>query len=258
MDFLRDSIWTFIGVLIALIALILTVIQWMQRNRKQIAYEVISNTLVIPELEQINPHTKGILHVLFNGQPVKGARLVDLRIWNAGNVPITPADYVKPITFNFGDKAEILNVGIIETSKSISKPNAEDALIIAGNKVLLKSILLNRHASIRLKVLLLGFDGKITTDDTGIVGVEQLVEAHTAERSSKRLRIALMATTFTVFIFLTLSLLLGWTQLRFIQSNAILTLSMSFSMIALTLVLVLVILGMWLQNRIVFNSSSIE
>src|SRR5437588_12444636 len=129
MDILRDSIWTFISVLIAVIALVIPLLlQWIQHNRKEIAYEVISNTLVIPELEETGPHTKGILHVLFNGDPVTGARLVVLRLLNAGNVPIIPADFIKPITFDFGSKAEVLNVGIVATPKGVSKANAEAAL----------------------------------------------------------------------------------------------------------------------------------
>ena len=259
MDILRDSIWTFVSVVIAFAALILTmVIPWMQRNRKEIAYEVISNSLVIPELEEVGPHTKGILHVLFNGKPVKGARLVILKVWNAGNVPITPSDYVTPITFNFGEKAEILNVGILGTSKGVSKSKAEEVLDIDSNKVVLKPILINRHTSIILKVLLLGFDGNINTDDTSIVGVEQMSEANTTERTSRRLRAALMVTTISVFLLLVLSLILGSTQFRYVQSNMMLSMSMSFSIIALALVIMLIILGMWLQNRVVFTSSSIE
>jgi hypothetical protein len=248
-----------ISVIIAFSALIVTiVIAWIQRRRKEIAYEVISNTLVIPELEEVSPHTTGILHVLFNGKPVKGARLVILKVWNTGNEPIDILDYAEPITFNFGEKAEVLNVAILETSKGLAKSNAEKALDISSNKVILKPILLNHHASITLKVLLLGFDGKINTDETSIKGVQYMLEVNTAERSSQRLKIAVMATTFLVLILLALSLILSFTQFRFVQSNTMLSMSMNFSIVALALVIILIILWMWLQNRVVFTSSSIE
>src|SRR2546425_10907232 len=106
MDILRDPVWQFIAVIIALIAIIVTLTQ---RYRKEIVYDIISDTPILSIKEEVKNRVK----VLFDDKPMTNARLIILRIWNSGNVPIIPSDYIEPITLNFGADAEILDADIL-------------------------------------------------------------------------------------------------------------------------------------------------
>src|SRR5438445_4223381 len=106
MDFLRDPLWQFIGVIVALIAIFLTIAQ---RSRKEIVYEVVSDTPIL----SVRGEIKDQIQVLYKGKPLADARLIILRVWNLGNTPISLNDYVEPINFDFGQKAEILDADIL-------------------------------------------------------------------------------------------------------------------------------------------------
>ncbi|MGZ6356482.1 MAG: hypothetical protein ACXWOX_18060, partial [Ktedonobacteraceae bacterium] len=60
---------------------------------------------------------KDRVQLLFDKKPIENARLVLLKIWNSGNVPIQIDDYDKnnPIMFDFGEHAEILDADVLET-----------------------------------------------------------------------------------------------------------------------------------------------
>src|SRR5437588_43714 len=71
--------------------------------RKEITWKIISDTLVSPAHDRVR--------ILYNGETIDDARLVILRIWNIGNVPVLPQDYENnnPIEFDFGEKAKVLD-----------------------------------------------------------------------------------------------------------------------------------------------------
>jgi hypothetical protein len=147
MDFLRDPIVDLIiGVVVTIV--VAFVVYVMQRNRKEMAYDVISNTLVL----SIDHEVRGKIQVLYEGKPVDDARLVVLRIWNSGKVPISSNDFERPVTFDFGKDAEVLDATIFETKPS----NLTDEAVLEKdiNKVILRPLLLNRDDSIKFKVLL--------------------------------------------------------------------------------------------------------
>jgi len=92
MDFLRDPIWTFISVIVAFIAIVVTVLIYLrQRNRKELTWGIISNTLVLP-VPDVGVHAKSKLQVLFEGRAVDDLRLIVLGIGNSGDAPIEIKD----------------------------------------------------------------------------------------------------------------------------------------------------------------------
>lgn len=105
MDFLRDPVWQFIGVIIALIALYFTIaIPIQQRNRKELIYEIISNT----SLSSFKLSNKVKMSILFAGRHLKDVNLIYLKLWNNGNIEIEPSDYIDPIIFDFGHDVKVL------------------------------------------------------------------------------------------------------------------------------------------------------
>lgn len=147
--------------IISVAALCVAVLAYLkQRNRKEITYEVISDTSVLSVKKEVKDKVK----ILFDGKDVSNSRLVILRIWNSGTVPIMDADFKEnqPITFDFGEKAEILYAEIIETIPNSIKDNVTLKQDI--EKLILEPSLLNVKESVKLKILLTKFDGKVNAD----------------------------------------------------------------------------------------------
>ncbi len=133
--------------------------------RKEITWKIISDTLVSPAHDRVR--------VLYNDETIDDARLVILRIWNIGNVPVLPQDYENnnPIEFDFGEKAKVLDTEILRTTPPDIKDNVpfrqED------EKILLGPLLLNSLDSITFKVLLTNFSGEVRVN-ARIAGVKQI------------------------------------------------------------------------------------
>lgn len=167
MNILRDPIWQFIGVIIAILFPLLLYV--VQRNRKEVAYEIVSNTPIL----SLRTEVKGKVQVLLDNKPVNEARLVILRIWNSGNQPIRTEDYDQknPIKFNFGSGTEVLDADILETIPSDLK--SRSILRLNSESIEIEPLLLNRKDSIKIKLLISRFNGDISIDGR-IVGVKQI------------------------------------------------------------------------------------
>ena len=151
LDILRDSIWQFIGAILALIAIILILVQ---RKRKALSYKIISNTPLVKIKEDI----KGRLQVLFDEKPVESIYLIIIKFINSGNLPIKSADYESPVNLNFNEDVQLLTAEVIDTNPKTLEASAK----IEGTKVLLKPTLLNENDSITIKVLVNQFDGNFS------------------------------------------------------------------------------------------------
>jgi hypothetical protein len=112
---LQDAGW--IGVIVAVIIGIATIVAtvavtvWAVRkqgNRKEIAYEVRTDTPIV----SINEEVKDRIKIEFDGQPVEAMSLLNLKVWNAGDVSVKTDDYVDPLTFTFAGR-KVLDVSIL-------------------------------------------------------------------------------------------------------------------------------------------------
>ena len=113
LELLRDSVWQFIGALLALIAIAVSLVVFHKQNqRKRVSYEVLAD---IPVLTIKEENALG-LQISFRGEAVEKPGLFFLRIHNSGNTPITSADYEHPIQVAFGDGAKILAAEIVDSS----------------------------------------------------------------------------------------------------------------------------------------------
>lgn len=164
LDILRDSIWQFIGAILALIAIILILVQ---RKRKALSYKIISNTPLVKIKEDI----KGRLQVLFDEKPVENIYLIIFKFINSGNLPIKSADYESPVNLNFNEDVQLLTAEVIDTNPKTLEASAK----IEGTKVLLKPTLLNENDSITIKVLVNQFDGNFSVGGR-IIGVKEIRE----------------------------------------------------------------------------------
>jgi hypothetical protein len=183
MDFLRDPLWQFIGVIVAIIATGVSILLYLKsRNIKRLAYEVISNTPII----SIKDEVKGDVQVLFKGKPIKDARLVVLRLWNNGNASISSSDYEDPIEFDFGGTAEILDASILGTVPEGLKDKI--SLQVNVGSISLSNHLLNKSDSINLKVLLTNYteELKVRGHINGVKQIDKLISSRERDKMIDR------------------------------------------------------------------------
>ena len=168
-EILRDPIWQFIAVIIALMTIPVSIIlYWKQRRRKALSYEIVSVTPLLSIKEEI----KGKMRILFENKPVQQVYLILVKITNSGNLPISPSDYERAISLSFGEKGKILTAEVVETAPSSLQTSAR----IEGEKVVLDSNLLNQGDLVKLKILMSEFDGQISVDGC-IAGVKDIRES---------------------------------------------------------------------------------
>lgn len=170
MQYLTNPAWlaVFVGILAVFVPTIISIwFYFKQRSRKEISYQIISDI----SLFNINEDFKDKLQILVDGKPLSDIHAVLLRIWNSGNVPIPPHDYIDPITFILGDKTEVLSLAVRSTEPSHITNKV--SLRQETGKIILEPILLNKKYSIDIVLMLNNFVGKIEAKAL-IIGLNDL------------------------------------------------------------------------------------
>lgn len=166
MDILIDPL-EFIGVILAAATIIISIILYMrQRQKKGISYTIVSCVPLLSVGEEIS----GKLQILFDGKPVQQVHLVEADIVNSGNVPIKATEFERPISFSFGEEAQVFSAEVTESTPESLRATAS----IEGKRVLLEPTLLNAGDSVSLKMLISKF-AKVDVDGR-IVGVKRIGE----------------------------------------------------------------------------------
>jgi uncharacterized integral membrane protein len=199
LEFLRDSIWQFIGALVGLLAIVLTIVLYQrQRQQKAFTYEVVANTRLLTVSKEIRRRVK----ILLDDKPVEDVRYVLLRFTNSGNVPIVPTDFVETLQVKFGGSAELLSYEITETSPTelrieLTQPGPQ--------AIELKPLLLNAGDSFSVKLLLGQFTESMQI--TGrIVGVKRIASRNVENfQRGEVLRRGCLFTLTMMFILLILT-----------------------------------------------------
>lgn len=171
-DLWRDPIWQSLGVIVAIIFGIVTLLLglitiWISRRRKALTYKILSLTPLATIYDDIG----GRVQITLDGKPVADVQLALVKVTNSGNTPIESTDYERPIRFDLSKAAQILSAGITETSSKSLKPSIEHD----HTSVVIKPILLNNGDSITLKILAANFNGSILVDGR-ISGVAEIKE----------------------------------------------------------------------------------
>ena len=105
-ELLRDPLWQFVGAIFGLVAIgIAILIFWLQRTRKSLGYEVISNTSLLTIKEEL----EGKLQILYEKESVNNVQLIVIKLINTGNLPIASNDYELPLRL-------IFNIGLSQIS----------------------------------------------------------------------------------------------------------------------------------------------
>ena len=86
LDFWRDSAWQSIGVIVAVLAIIISL---KQSQKKQLSYEIISNENIVRITDD---SIEDELQILYKGELVKDLYLITIEFYNSGNTEIRPED----------------------------------------------------------------------------------------------------------------------------------------------------------------------
>lgn len=171
LNFFRDPIWQFVGVLIAVGGIFFS---WYTtfRPRKRMAYQVLAQTPLV----SVEPDVKDKFQFIYDGQPVIEPYLLLVKITNNGNVPITNSDFVNPISIVFDGQTKIIKAEIIESAPQNLHPTLLIPPAISDKKtrVVLEPTLWNHDDYIVVKLILSGFYNREIKVDTRIIGVQEI------------------------------------------------------------------------------------
>lgn len=113
LNILRDQIWQFIGAFLALIALCVTVyLFFFGQQTKLLQVVILANTSLVEVEQSIAQNIK----ISYKGEDISNLSLVQIKLENTGNKPITEADYVRPVKFSFPSQSRIIEASITESN----------------------------------------------------------------------------------------------------------------------------------------------
>jgi len=163
---LRDPVWQFVGALLAVAAMGLSVwIYFAQRTSKRLLVERIVR---IP-LVTMGPNAVPGLTVSLNGRPINQATVLVVRIENIGNAAIPATDYESPIALIFDGTSEVLDASLSDASPD-SLPVTFDR---SGSVLRLAPLLLNPGDVFTFRALLAASDVRYSVS-ARIAGVKRV------------------------------------------------------------------------------------
>lgn len=155
-EFFRDSLWTFVGALLALLAILVSIgVYYAQKQRKRITVETLAR---VPLIAIGKEGIEG-LAITFNGQPLERATVVLIRVTNTGNMPILSADFEAPLSFEFSADSKILSATVV----SSEPPRIPITVTISGETATLSPHLLNPNDNLTCRILLPASESKFVS-----------------------------------------------------------------------------------------------
>jgi hypothetical protein len=174
---LSSSVWTALATLLAALAIGVSIVLY----RKQRARKTLSFEMEITELVSVHSEARDQIKIFYGEEQVVNACLLQLQLENVGNVPITEADFEKPLGIALTQDGSPLTAEI----SASDPPGLEPAVGIADHAVQVDPHLLNPRDRITLKVIARNFTGFQL--QYRIVGISRLIDAkEQAERAATR------------------------------------------------------------------------
>ncbi len=253
MEFLSNPIWQLvINVSVAILAVIVAIAIYRKQTRKEFAFEVITDTPIL----SIRKEVKGKVQVSLGNAPVDNARLVILKLWNLGNISISPNDYIEPLKLSFGDDAVILDADVLETIPSEHLDTVKASLKQDRGSIKLEPLLLNRGDSITLKVLVT--QPQITKEikvNARIIGISKILHFDKASNPRRSIARTAIYCSYLVYLASVIYFLFSRYESSFINKLIII---LTIVLLAVTYILVIIlILSMYsiFSNRLGFRTS---
>jgi len=166
MEFVRDQIWEFVGVVVAVVAILITVIIFLIERRKR---AFMCQVFSAGSLLSVDDAIREDVQILLEGKPIHDLHSFIVTFVNTGNVPILPKDFVETVRVNFGEDAEVLGAEVLATD-----PNSVSARVWpVRSDLILAPTLLNGGDTVIAMVLVSGYGGD-TKVNGRIVGIREI------------------------------------------------------------------------------------
>jgi len=156
------------------IGICVTVYLFLLQRRKELTYDVLWRQ----QLVEMKGKTRHRIDLRFDGNPARDASFVVVRLTNTGHVNIMPGDYQVRLSLCCGSAATILMAEVAETEPlGLNEESTTGPIIerVEKDKVILRPIMLNRHDSVTLQLLVNQPDEKIVLSGH-IQGIRRLEE----------------------------------------------------------------------------------
>ena len=166
-----------IEILLGLLAVIAAItvpliIYFLQKSKKRLAYEVVSNT----QLVGVKSEVQNKIKIYYENKLVADVHLLLIRIINNGNQSISIGDFAKRIDINLGNNLNILTCEILRQYPD----NLDVNVIKMINSIEIEPLLLNPKDNFTIKILLSDYkeDFEVSARIEGIGKIEVYKGAH--------------------------------------------------------------------------------
>lgn len=157
--------WQFLGVIVGILGVVVTVIIfYLQKNRKRLAYQVLTETPLLSVGDEI----KGRVKITYDNKDIQNVHLVVIKIENIGNVDIAATDFARPMAVTFPN-SEVLSTEVSETFPKTLNP----ILHIGRSGVSIEPVLLNKKDYLTIKFVFSHYENKIDVN-AHILGVKEV------------------------------------------------------------------------------------
>jgi hypothetical protein len=187
---LLDPAW--IGTLASIIAILLTTIFYFKtKQKKSLSYEILSEHPLV----SIHDEIKERLQILIDGVQTENVHLILLKLTNDGTVPISAADFERPISLKFSGDSSILSAEPINASPSNLTPGTS----VDKSIVSIKPVLMNPGDSFTMKLLLSQYKGSFNVD-ARILGIRELRITRKQDRTRRAISVGIASAVVSVFL----------------------------------------------------------
>ena len=165
------SLELLIGVLAVIAAITVPlIIYFLQKSKKRLAYEVISDT----QLVGIKSEVQNKIKIYYEDKLVENVHLISIKIINNGNQPISISDFAELINIRLGNNTNILTCEVLEQN-----PKDLDVCVVKiQDSIEIQPLLLNPNDSFTLNILLSNYkrDLEVSARIEGVNKIEYYVE----------------------------------------------------------------------------------
>ncbi len=129
------------------------IIYFLQKSKKRLAYEVISDT----QLVGVKSEVQNKIKIYYENEPVENVHLISIEFINNGNQPISIDDFTRPVNIHLGDDVNILTCEILDQNPR----NLDVNFVNTQDSIKIQPLLLNSNDNFTLNVLLSNYKGEL-------------------------------------------------------------------------------------------------
>lgn len=141
--------------------IMVSVYLFLLQRRKELSYHVLWSQPLI----ELKGKMRNRIKLEFDGLPAGDSNFLVVRIANTGHVSIHPGDYQVKLALDTGHGSRILMAEVVETvPEGLNDYTSAGSIIerIEGSALVLRPMLLNRHDSVTIQMLIDDYSGKVS------------------------------------------------------------------------------------------------